>query len=175
MTEPTTTPTDTASLVVSYLWARRGQALVAELRIAPQFAARPDVPAAAAHLTATGWVDMVHEELPAIRLTPEAIAALERHVNFGTPLPERIERAADRAARVQEAQAGASVEMVQLLREMRAEQAENRRLMIELAKAKGLPGPAPAAQIDVGCVCGSLYYPGLTDGTCGRCQKARAR
>ena len=161
---------DTGSMVVSYLWTRRGEALAAELAMALQ---RPDVPSAVALLERNGWVDLVREELPAVRLTQEALAALGAHVNFGVPLSEVLERAADRERRVREAQAGASVELVTMIRELRAEQAENRRLMLELAQAKGLPLKA-APQIDMAaCTCGTLFFPGTADGSCGRCGKAR--
>lgn len=162
---------DTGSLIISYLWSRRGQALAAELGLALQ---RADISTACADLERRAWVDMVHEELPAVRLTQEALQALTAHVNFGTALPERLERAAEREARLREAQATSTVEMATMLRELRAEQVETRRLMIELAKAKGLPGGAAAPQIEVNtkCACGHLFFPGLKD-ECGRCGKAR--
>jgi hypothetical protein len=164
---------DTGSLVVSYLWSRRGQALEAELVMALQ-KPRDEVMTAVAVMQRAGWVDRVYDELPAVRLSPQALEALHAHVNYGTPLPERVERAHEREARLRQAEVASQVQMATLMNEMRAEQVamrEERRLMLEALQRTGaLPGPAPAPrQLDVKCVCGPLFFPDEKGTGCGRC------
>lgn len=153
MTQPQGIPSDvdTGSLIVSYLWQRGGMAVRHELRFALQ---RADVEEALARLVATGYVDLAHGELPAVQLTPEAVAALTRHTQVGAPLPERLERESERQARLQAAAAGAQVELVELIREVRDENRqlrEGQRLMLDHMRQAGmLPGRLPPPQLPGG-------------------------
>lgn len=144
MTDQLPPNVDTGSLIVSYLWQNRGAALRHELRFALR---RNDVEEALQRLVAAGYVDLVMDELPAVRLTREAIGALEQHVSSGAALPERLERARDRDARIAAQAAMAQSDMADMLREVRDQNAALRKqqqLMLEGMRQAGiLPGMAP--------------------------------
>lgn len=163
---------DTGSLIISYLWSRRGQALIAEFAMAPQFAGRADINVAVNQLVGNGYVDRVEDELPSVRLTPEAVAAINTHLSTGAALPEKILRAAEREAMARDASAASQVEMVRLMREMR----EERQIMMDTLQRHGLlannqaPRQLEAAPL---CQCGGLYFPDVVEGKCGRCGKEK--
>jgi len=160
---------DASSLVISYLWTHGGQAIAASLPMALATIPQGEIVHAVHDLQDRGWVDLLHEELAAVKLTHEARLALQQHVTRGTPLPERLERASDVEARLREAQlhgARAQVELVQLLREQR----EELRLMRE---ERQLPGGRPAARaletrVSRRCACaGGPLGQGRFCGECG--------
>lgn len=149
---------DMGSLVISCLWQRGGQALLAEIAMATS-KLPADVVTASVILRDMGWVDLLHEELPVVRLTPEARDALMRHQAVGTPLPERFERAAEREARLREAAAMSQVELVNLLRETREESREMRQMLLEQRGGAALPyAPAPR-RIAAGARCVKCSTP----------------
>lgn len=143
---------DAGSLVVSYLWQQIGHtALKAELgmaiRLAHEHVSEAAIFLACRELAMNGWIDLLQDELPAARLTPEAVRALQDHLQTGAPMPERLERAAERDARVAQEGSTAQREQVELLREVREEarraREETARLRLEMQRMQALPGPAP--------------------------------
>ena len=165
---------DAGSLVVSYLWQQHGHAaLKAELGMSIEAAFQmpaATVYAACRELSLAGWVDLLDDDgIPSARLTPEAVAALRQHASTGAELPERLERASERAARVAQESASAQREQVQILREVREEarrasaDAAALRLEVQRLREQALPGPRPVQALPGPGPAGAVF---LTCKTC---------
>ncbi len=149
------------SMIVSYLWRAQGHtAFKAELGGLPitlklagdtsfDGVTEEEVYKACRDLSLNGWIDLVAEEgIPAARLTHEAVQALAFHARTGAQLPERLERAVERDARVAQEASSAQREQVQILREVREEarraREEAAELRLEMQRMRELSvNPAP--------------------------------